>query len=544
MKIGFKNFKKFKDFPMIELAPITFLVGPNNSGKSSFIKALTLLQENINLMLSQKGFLDHYFKRFIKSGRKIGFKSDFMGSVSFEEINSRYGWGGLPAFVMRGENNDTLELSWSFEQYCISIIFGASLSERLQFNALNLHPYIKTVEIRDLKNGTILVFDSKVPREEGQLYFKEINLLKYAEWIKKKIEWIDYRIGRRNERFEPSSNSNSYNSDINRKSTYIEFDEFELKFHNKHYNDRIENEKSLYEDILKYIEDENPILVDVNLHGSENDVVKATLSTYAYFIVNQFESATRKNLKRNIFYIEAHNASHDLILKADDKNNYLTATTNQYFSEVYGYEYITVDGKDTHIYDWLCKQLKNLGVCGSFKILSKYDGTAYEIKISDRENVTYEQNSELFYDLGTKGTGSIQIFILLLRIGVALARLYHEGSDSLIIVEEPEQNLHPALQSSLADLFLKVFEISNQRIAFVVETHSEYLIRRTQVMVAKEHYPDEETLEKKNPFKVYYFPKEGLPYDMKYETSGEFINVFDEGFFDESARWLLEILNC
>ena len=46
MKIGFKNFRRFKDFPMIELGGCTFLVGPNNSGKSTLLKAMMLV--NIN----------------------------------------------------------------------------------------------------------------------------------------------------------------------------------------------------------------------------------------------------------------------------------------------------------------------------------------------------------------------------------------------------------------------------------------------------------------------------------------------------------------
>ena len=42
-KIGFKNFRRFVDFPLMEYGPITFLVGRNNSGKSTFVKALLLI---------------------------------------------------------------------------------------------------------------------------------------------------------------------------------------------------------------------------------------------------------------------------------------------------------------------------------------------------------------------------------------------------------------------------------------------------------------------------------------------------------------------
>lgn len=52
----------------------------------------------------------------------------------------------------------------------------------------------------------------------------------------------------------------------------------------------------------------------------------------------------------------------------------------------------------------------------------------------------------------------------------------------------------------------------------------------------------EEELENQNPFKVYYFPENGIPYDMHYLPSGRFENKFGKGFFDESAKWHMEIL--
>ncbi|MBL0009485.1 MAG: AAA family ATPase [Saprospiraceae bacterium] len=44
-KIGFQNFRKFIDFNPIEYRGITLLVGRNNSGKSTIVKALLLINE-------------------------------------------------------------------------------------------------------------------------------------------------------------------------------------------------------------------------------------------------------------------------------------------------------------------------------------------------------------------------------------------------------------------------------------------------------------------------------------------------------------------
>ena len=43
--IGFNNFRKFEDFPNLELAPITLLVGENNAGKSSVVKGILALSD-------------------------------------------------------------------------------------------------------------------------------------------------------------------------------------------------------------------------------------------------------------------------------------------------------------------------------------------------------------------------------------------------------------------------------------------------------------------------------------------------------------------
>jgi predicted ATPase len=130
------------------------------------------------------------------------------------------------------------------------------------------------------------------------------------------------------------------------------------------------------------------------------------------------------------------------------------------------------------------------------------------------------------------------MFILLLKLAVILN---DEFITTTVFIEEPEQNAHPKLQSKLADLFLEVNKITGGRVRFVVETHSEYLIRRTQVLVAEADYKTEEYLNGLNPFKVYYFPEDGMPYDMKYTLSGRFENKFGGGFFDEAAESALAI---
>ena len=64
--IGFKNFRKFEDFPIREMGDITMFVGGNNSGKSTTVKAiisvLTFLRNSrFNVSGNSKQVLENNF---------------------------------------------------------------------------------------------------------------------------------------------------------------------------------------------------------------------------------------------------------------------------------------------------------------------------------------------------------------------------------------------------------------------------------------------------------------------------------------------------
>ena len=71
----------------------------------------------------------------------------------------------------------------------------------------------------------------------------------------------------------------------------------------------------------------------------------------------------------------------------------------------------------------------------------------------------------------------------------------------------------------------------------IVETHSEYMIRRTQALIASG-----EIEFRKNPFRVYCFSREEGPKDMKYTPKGFFEESFDPGFYDTASELTLTVL--
>ena len=64
-----------------------------------------------------------------------------------------------------------------------------------------------------------------------------------------------------------------------------------------------------------------------------------------------------------------------------------------------------------------------------------------------------------------------------------LVLLYYVPEDSMVLLEQPEIHLHPAVQSRLADLFLCVAK--QRKLQIIVESHSQHLLQRLQRRVAE-----------------------------------------------------------
>lgn len=153
--------------------------------------------------------------------------------------------------------------------------------------------------------------------------------------------------------------------------------------------------------------------------------------------------------------------------------------------------------------------------------------------------------------LADEGYGITQLFSLLLQIEVSIlgaarrASLDEKGNvqlmydPSYIYVEEPENHLHPKFQSLLANLFAEAY--ANYNIHFVVETHSEYMIRKLQVLVADKGIPLQP-----DDVSVNYIENDadGVAFNRRIEISGEgrLTTPFGSGFFDEADGLSMDLL--
>ena len=177
------------------------------------------------------------------------------------------------------------------------------------------------------------------------------------------------------------------------------------------------------------------------------------------------------------------------------------------------------------------KWMKSLGVGNQVAIELNDDATGLHIFIVDEKG---NRLSSADY-----GHGVTQLLFVLINIEVEIIEaLLDRKYTRTLCLEEPEVSLHPSWQSKLAYIFRDAQ--SAYGIHFIIETHSEYLTRATQAMVATECKT--ETSLKSFPCVVYYMEQDGTAYDLEYTLSGRFKNSFGPGFYDEASRSSILIL--
>lgn len=168
------------------------------------------------------------------------------------------------------------------------------------------------------------------------------------------------------------------------------------------------------------------------------------------------------------------------------------------------------------------------------KIKKEIDSWFKEFKMGSKANVEKTRGRfELSFNgmnIADMGFGYNQLVPVIISSLLA----YKNGIET-IVIEEPESNLHPDLQSKLADFF--VFVNNKYGTQFIIETHSVAFIRSLQLKIKNK-------LIKKEDVNIIFF-QTGIDtesYEMVISENGLFKNKFEEGFVGEIDRQINELL--
>lgn len=514
-KIGFKNFRRFVDFDPLELGSLTLLSGGNNSGKSTIVKAAMLAmnflksprvnttQTLLNDRENRKFFFDIdnvHVSSFVRAlnNNCLPLKDVITFSISLNEFDITLGVissestansFGLISFVSIQDRNLNITYEFDFEKtHSMYISFGDSNEDSSNEMAVNImKESLQKMELR-LKDMTDFMEISKLNSEIQSLKSRLIRL-------------------------EKSIDRNSFTFAI------TSFTDDTAPFFIIHLMDGfigIAHQKDSKED-SKNVKDARKYLL-----SREADIAASILSLTTVISNYQFE------------YMAAHAASQRAFYTTYDKSDYTAQTIHAFFKAGIGkddangsIEVLEQQGYELTLPEiFVLKYMKLFGIGTGLHICS-YDNESYSVDIMDATGK--------WMALADKGMGSIQLMILLLKVATLMKNYEYTSKKPMVLIEEPEQNLHPKVQSLLADLF---FELSHEyKFQILVETHSEYLVRKMQVIFAQEIKKEEADEDEINEWiKVYFFPEDAHPYLMTFLSNGRFENSFGSGFFDEAGR--------
>lgn len=510
---GCKNFRKFQDLPMMDLGGINIFVGTNNSGKSTAIKGMILLLDNILSWERTPDFgmpFTNYFRFMTESSSHL-----YLGGYE-KSLNSE----------SEGE-----PMLFTFTTGCAKIELVIDEKKTSESSGIQLQKKLKSFEIENLNTNISFHFDFN--SEEGGLLTISLPVNYLKADIEEQISNLSKRI-----------NGNSSKKTPKEESLWADVASAMLgpvgilgrSLYKSLTDDPIKDYETLsaeLERISQITEDKLEISSGFRfnkggIHSFKKSPIVEEIEKYGEFslqlIRDSFKKVANDTMSVNEFhYVEAHNATHKNFVNIEDKDDFLSQTLSKFLRE-------GVD-KDKKSKRFVEKWLNEFNIASTYSFQTLYE---------DIVVVNLLDNKKTSKALGAYGTGSIQLFILLLQIATAM----HSGKSIIMFIEEPEQNLHPALQSKLADLFYEVWKESNGRIRFVVETHSEYLARKMQVIVAENVYNKNYNINELNDIiKTYYFPSNGYPYLLGYVEDGRTCREFGEGFSDESSRLYVNLID-
>lgn len=543
--ISFKNFRRFAVFPEFKFGDITILVGGNNVGKSTLVKALLLVLDNLKTMRRDFNSGENIFDS--TSNPEFRFDENTFHELNIKNFNralNRHCTGEdritFNLCVEHPLTNDTYEFEIVVSKY-------NKKGEVIESND-DARGLIDFIRVNNITKG--IQFDFSFSNWNGEAPYMYVRIVDdAAKEIESRIESLKQEkaeITQSIKEIEPRLNEMSVLEPgiigkLNDRKAGLKKIDMVLKeaLADKSKAKDVEakipfaptldqSSKYLILDLIKDI---------ISYAGYSSTEKKGSKAYNAEVRIKELLNAYRSKMQEvsedirylldffGVDYIQAHGVTQKTLFSTSDNTDHIAKTVKEFMqSRAWRNQQIR-----QFIRDWM----ERFKIGYDFKIKDE-DGEAFKVFILE------SPEDKSGFPLADLGMGSIQLMMLLFALASSIKR--NIGSvfgKPTVVIEEPEQNLHPMVQSRLADL---IFDINSKfGLRFIIETHSEYLIRRSQVLVAEQCQNDLSWIAN-NPFRVYYFPNDGIPYDMVYQTNGHFEESFGEGFFDEAGKWTRELM--
>ena len=446
-KIGFSNFRKFADFPEINLGDITILVGGNNSGKSTLVKAFLLCVDNLRMMrMSDRrrenrnnifGFNKPMFrfdaniyhdvkvKTFIRAiHNKPVTAGDGSGASLPSTITFKFALGKFEFQLVVAGNRDE-ELTYGDVQY-ISIVDKEQNIRFCNDYEHNTMSYAVLVSSQNIGSKKVAQDTSK--KEEMRKEYLEIdNSLEEAsdEGDLEKIA----SLSEEKEKIEAAYKA-AYGVDVTLvgdleevnlgidnpsrlEKNAVSYDNLPLGFDLNEVNEYVA--LNVISNIINFVSQAKDKAPEYK-EGEDSDSYDEKMKEYEakedarksmYLDISKMHKS-RKDLAYlletlNVQYISAHAVNQDAFYKRGGDDFMAQVVYDFYFEKI-----IHGDIEYTFITDWM----KTFGIGYDFCIEPLMAGDVYKLTIEDEDGTKLP--------LADKGMGAIQMMILLLRLATIM----------------------------------------------------------------------------------------------------------------------------
>ncbi|MFD1315225.1 DUF3696 domain-containing protein [Namhaeicola litoreus] len=534
-KIGIENFRVFKDYTEFELAPLTVLTGPNSSGKSSFIKLILLFKNGIN---------------------KLNFNDRNIHNLeSFEKCLN---WLN---------EEDVLKIKIFGENEFIEFIYQNSMIRELSFNEDGFLFKYRSIGGSKYEFNNIMI--KKIIDDIYKVDFKTSNSKEVFERL---FRWkLDSNLGIEKE----LKHLKEELLNVNRDGLLFELVKGDIVFTEKFSSQMLGIQEELFENVVLEAIDpysQNPVekldffinfrshlnslgvlvksefhfrlVKELNIDFSQYEITYSKLGKliFDYDFDTQLTQQDGKHFKINLIH-ENYVRRCDLIIEEFEA----LLDSIFYISPRRGGQKRVLSNRSDNEIDLIIRDYAISGesfdknfIQDCFSII-KLNG---ELKIERYEgeiSLIYIKQGDRLVNLADVGFGYSQIVPIIIQI-YNLHNKYgiDKSSPISLIIEEPEANLHPNLQSKLADVLVLAYKTYG--IHFILETHSEYLIRKLQYLTANKEITTED-------INIYYFnedeyvnEKEKKVKKININTFGGLTDSFGPGFYDEATKLQFELL--
>ena len=582
---GIDNFKVFKDLNRFEIKPITILVGKNSSGKSSLSKGILLPKTSFEKIeyvssysegttfISMRETEQLFFQSKMNLGNFtncINNKSDnpyisFELPISFPPLQDSFIW----RFVYEKSNNslqngelkeiriihsDTATQVLHFEQQSETLKINFSfLKKKLDNEMSNSEGYDENVQTSFNLIKFPFLFEERylrsmqnrlnIDNDDLENLVKICNVVKLklssktdniAEYLRQlEIESLDELLIQNNADFDDRGFSYVLNNLLDVRKT--------------RFNKSLQDSPLILTTIRKMIEKES-LLEDVEqlylMFGQnsfnilDSNINRNKWIDFSYFMKDFIYSGIEASLNKlreayvDTHFIPAVRTKMDRFFRTEESISYLHEVLFEYHG--------TSRSEETE--QFIGSYILKLDLADRIEIKMMDDSSGSKI---------YLWKDSKKQELADVGYGMAQVLPIILKLGLLISgRELNEinwvseedffENPILVIIEEPETNLHPALQSKLIDMFIECHEKYN--IQFILETHSEYLIRKLQYLTAKKEFAAKDSV-------IYYFNdpnniSTGEKQVKKIEIleDGRLSSPFGTGFYDETAKIMSALL--